>query len=242
MATMDFDDDWVSEVPGEVGLVALVGSHAYGTAREDSDLDFRGFYVAPTERFWDLNPPGETFDRKEPDLTLHEVGKFVKLAVAANPTVLEVLWAEPCYVHPRADHFYNAGVILRAHRHTFLSRRLLKTYGGYAMQQLRKAEAGTGGSRGVQHFRREKFLLHTYRLMLAGTHALRTGDLKVAVDDPDALWEKARQPLDRIKEDFARLDREMLAAYERSPLPEHPPLDTINMLLRRIRRAHLDGR
>lgn len=229
--------DHAEDVPGTVALVALVGSHAYGTARPDSDHDYRGFYVAPTERLYELNGgrvSEATFNRQEPDLTLHEIGKFCRLAAAANPTVLEVLWAGA--VH--RDGHMGAGAMVQANRAMFLSKRVLQTYGGYALGQLRKAQAGSGGSRGQAHLRREKFKLHTLRLMRAGVHVLRTGELQVRVEHPEALWAEAHQPLEVVERKLVELDAEMQAALADTPLPDQPDYDGINSLLRTVRNLH----
>lgn len=223
----------VRDVPGVVALLALVGSHAYGTNRADSDEDYRGVFVVPTSDLFRLQKPMDTFDRQEPDITLHELAKFVKLAAAANPTVLEVLWCDP--IAETAD-----GALLRSYRHAFLSKRVMKTYGGYAQQQLRKAQSGTGGSRGRAHFRREKFVLHIYRLMTAGIYALEHGDLQVRVDDPDLLWQLACQPLDRVERDFARLDVDLQRAAAETDLAGEPDHALIDELLITIRRRHAD--
>lgn len=217
----------------ELAILARTGSHAYGTARPDSDDDFRGVYIVPTSDLFRLHRPAETFAREDPDVALHELGKFCALAAAANPTVLEVLWAEPLHLSP-------AGEFLRKHRHLFLSRRALKTYGGYATQQIRRAQAGTGGSRGQAHLRREKFLLHTLRLMETGIDLMRTGDLHLRVRDPDALWGRARRPLEQTVEEFDRLDVEMRAAADSSPLPAHPDEAAIDELLAELRWSMAD--
>lgn len=224
--------EFEAQIPGEAALVALVGSHAYGTERPDSDRDYRGVYVAPTVRLFTMDPLLETFDRKDPDVTLHELGKFVSLAAAANPTILETLWAD-------SYEATGTGAKLRENRHLFLSAKVFKTYTGYATQQLAKARRGTGGSRGVGHFKREKFYLHTYRLMLAGIHCLETGDLQVRVDDPEALWAKASQPLEKIQADFLGLEHRIRKAYAMTELPAEPSRAAINLLLIEIRRAHL---
>jgi predicted nucleotidyltransferase len=213
----------------DLAILVRAGSHAYGTARPDSDDDYRGVYLAPTVDLYRLRRPAESFDRRDPDVTLYELGKFATLAAAANPTVLEILWAEPLHISP-------AGVILRLHRDVFLSRRALKTYGGYARQQLSKATKGIGGSRGSGHSRREKFLLHTIRLAEAGLHLLRTGEVQVRVPDPVGLWERANRGLDAVVAEFADLDDRLAAASASSPLPEHPDLEAIDRLLILLRR------
>jgi hypothetical protein len=212
----------------DLAIFVRTGSHAYGTERPDSDDDYRGVYLAPTSDLFRLRRPAESFDRQDPDVTLYELGKFAALAAAANPTALEILWAEPL-------HLSSAGAVLRAHRSVFLSRRALKTYGGYARQQLGRAQAGTGGSRGAAHLRREKFLLHTIRLAESGLHLLRTGEVQVRVPDPEGLWRRARAGLASVVDEFADLDERLAAACAASPLPEHPDLDAIDALLIALR-------
>lgn len=214
----------------DLALFVRAGSHAYGTDRPDSDDDYRGVYVAPTTDLYRLSRPAESFDRQDPDTTLYELAKFAKLAAACNPTALEILWAEPL-------HLTDAGRRLRLHRNIFLSRRALKTYGGYAHQQLAKATKGIGGSRGSGHFRREKFLLHTLRLAEAGLHLLKTGEVQVRVPDPARLWRIASAGLDVVSEEFASIDAAMRAALDTSPLPDEPDLETIDNLLIGLRRA-----
>lgn len=198
-----------------LSLLTVAGSHAYGTSRPGSDTDYRGVYLEPLDRVLSLSAPPQTFDRKDPDVTLYELAHFCKLAANANPTVLEVLWSP-------VVHEDEMGRALRDHRQMFLSRRARKTYGGYAVAQLRKAQAGTGGTRGVAHLKREKFFLHTLRLLHAGTHLLRTGAVRVEVEDPEGLWDLARRPVDVIVREAERLLAELDAAARQSPLPEHP--------------------
>lgn len=208
----------------DLALLARTGSWAYGTQREDSDNDYRGVFVVPRRYLYRLKRPPETFDRRGPDVALHELTKFVKLAASCNPTALEVLWVDPLHVSP-------IGQRLIDHRDLFLSRRAYKTYGGYAASQLGHALKGTGGSRGTGHFRREKFLLHTIRLLDTGIHLLRAGELKVRVDDPDALWELAIRPLNDVVEYCAARDDALNEALAESPLPDEPDYAAIDELL-----------
>ena len=42
-------------------LLVTVGSHAYGLSTPQSDWDYKGFYVAPSEDFWKLKVPNQQF-------------------------------------------------------------------------------------------------------------------------------------------------------------------------------------
>ena len=142
--------------------------------------------------------------------------------------MLEVLWAEPVIETW-------IGRRLREHRDAFLSTRVFHSYGGYARQQINKAAKGIGGSRGHGHFKREKFLLHTLRLMRQGIDLLRTGELTVRVADPEALWEQARSPLTEVDAIFEGMEHELREARESTSLPPEPDVERIDQLLIGVR-------
>jgi len=76
----------------EVILKALVGSRAHGLADEDSDYDYRGVFVQPTETILCLGAKYKAnswFEGKE-DQTMYEIGHFLYLATKCNPSILEV--------------------------------------------------------------------------------------------------------------------------------------------------------
>ncbi len=107
------------------------GSRAYGLAREGSDEDRKGVIVGP--RSWYLGFVGG------PEQITHsgdhvwiEVRKVVRLAAAANPTLIELLFTDP------SDHrvLTDEGRLLLDARERFLSKRVETTFAGYAIAQL----------------------------------------------------------------------------------------------------------
>lgn len=217
------------EENGRVILLSATGSRAYGTDTPDSDYDFRGVYMASLPRVLSMAGAKQSLAMTSPhDAVVYELSHFCKLAAAANPTALEVLWAGSVWASP-------AVVLLRSHRDLFLSKRLVKTYGGYAIGQLKKAREGTGGSRGATHHQRTKFKLHTLRLLDAGVAALETGEVQVKVPDPQKLREQALGDIDYIevlaKQRMEAMERAALA----SALPEHPDENAINKLIYEMR-------
>jgi len=66
-------------------LEGITGSTAYGLATPDSDVDKHGVYQAPTRAVLGLFPPKETVVTNDPDITHHELAKFIRLAAKANP-------------------------------------------------------------------------------------------------------------------------------------------------------------
>ena len=74
-------------------LLALGGSHLYGTATPESDLDIRGVFM-DTERMLLGFDKKETIVCSEPaDISLYSFRKFIQLGLKSNPSVLEILYA-----------------------------------------------------------------------------------------------------------------------------------------------------
>jgi predicted nucleotidyltransferase len=109
------------------------GSHAYGLAGKDSDLDLKGVIVGPKRWYHGFEAAPEQIEPSK-DHVLYEVRKFFRLAVAANPTIIELLWTGP------SDHrvVTAEGERLLAHRTEFLSTRVQETFVGYALSQLKR--------------------------------------------------------------------------------------------------------
>ena len=142
-------------------FLTLAGSHAHGTAREGSDVDLRGVCVAPLSV---RLSPFTTFEQYEgllegdlaawalPRLQAHptaargldakaecvvfEIAKFVRLCAGANPNALEILFAD------ERDWVLESPAWRRLHgeRHRFLTRKVLQTFSGYALAQLKKIQ------------------------------------------------------------------------------------------------------
>ncbi|MDB5310987.1 MAG: putative nucleotidyltransferase [Gemmataceae bacterium] len=105
----------------------VVGSRAFGLATESSDEDRRGVYLPPADWHWSLSKPPEQveFFADGVEEVDWEIEKFIRLALQANPNILETLWSPVVLL---AD---ETGDELRRMRTAFLSRHLYKTYSGY---------------------------------------------------------------------------------------------------------------
>lgn len=199
-------------------MQAIVGSTAYGLANEDSDIDRLGVYVASNAHVLGLDGASVTSHshvEHDPDITLHEVGKYIGLALKCNPTILELLYAKQEITSPAAK-------LLVDNRRIFLCRkRVIDAYGGYATQQAKRLmerhAAGKEGFNADLKKRTAKHGRHCYRLLLMGQQLLRSGALQLnvahhrtkifevgelAVNDPEAfntVFETERARLDDIK-------------------------------------------
>lgn len=110
----------------------VAGSHAYGTAVEGSDEDRRGIFVAPPRFLLGLEKIEQVSDERN-DETYYELGRFVEMLLKNNPNALELLgMPEDCvrFRHPLFDEL-KPGL--------FLSKLCARTFGEYAMGQIRKA-------------------------------------------------------------------------------------------------------
>lgn len=114
-------------------LDVVAGSHAYGTATPDSDVDRRGLFILPQRVLYGLQAPVQINDDKQ-DEVYYELGRFVELLNDSNPNILELLaMPEDCirFRHP---------LLQELSPKPFLSKRCLKSFGGYAVAQIKKAK------------------------------------------------------------------------------------------------------
>jgi predicted nucleotidyltransferase len=220
----------------KVILKARVGSHLYGLDTPESDEDFLGVYVARTWEVLSLHhKPQETGVTKDPDCTIHEVEKYMKLAAQGNPTVLELLFC-PEYLEQTFE-----GEQLLYYRDAFLSNRVRDSYGGYAYQQSKKLETrikqGLEGFEPAVKKRYEKHARHIFRLMLQGEELMTTGTITPRVKDPESLFAIGKLPPEKLIPRF----EEAYARYKELPsiLPEQPKWEILDILLNDIRRRNL---
>lgn len=207
-----------------VVLRCVVGSRAYGLEHEASDIDRRGVYVPRASAHWSLFGVPEQLEHDATQECYWELGKFVQLALKANPNVLEVLHS------PLVELAVDVGAELVRHRRIFLSKLIHQTFSGYAMSQFRKLEQDLR-TRGQLKW---KHAMHLVRLLHAGAVALETGELPVRVQEyrgellaiRDGLM--AWSDVEKLREDLQkRFDSAMLTTQ----LPDRPDYDKANELL-----------
>lgn len=229
---MNHDLD-LSEVPGVPVLVGVGGSRAYGLATVDSDVDYRGCYVAPTREFFRLVTPQETYDRHDPDVALHEVGKLLRLAAAANPTVLEVFFYSEYAV--RTD----IGDLLIENRHLFITEKIRTSHVGYANSQFERLKKRQSSFSADTRKRTAKHARHLLRLVKQAEQALTTGIFDITVVDREEIFTFGELPY----ADMVRLAEKEIERVANVPtdLPAGPDLEAIDALLVEIRETSLLG-
>lgn len=145
-------------------LFVIAGSRSYGLHTENSDVDVKGVCIPPippykigildsfeqAESQQHLSTFFDLLTKEEQDVTLlecagqeyktaadgviYDIAKFFKLALNANPNILEVLFCDDQdirFITP-------AGEKLREARDLFLSKKVVWSYQGYAFSQMKR--------------------------------------------------------------------------------------------------------
>lgn len=220
-----------------VMLSGVVGSTAYGLAGPGSDVDRLGVYAAPTMQLLGLHEVRESIVTHEPDVTMHELGKFLRLVLAGNPTVVELLWL-PTELYETVTPL---GFELVSMREMLLcAPRVRDAYLGYATQQFRRLEQrGDGSFSADTRNRTAKHARHLARLLFQGLGLYVQGQLVVRL--PAHQVERCRElgelaaagDLDAVRRTLAAYEAEFNSAS--TPLPERPNAEFADKWLRHAR-------
>lgn len=216
----------------DVILSGVVGSTAHGLAGPTSDIDRAGVFLHPTRALLGFDPPADTVVTTDPDASFHELEKFLRLALKANPSVLELLWL------PEHEVRTSLGTELVGLRERLLSEHAARAaFLGYAdAQQLKllarqQDEAGPMIGRALKHAR------HILRLLEQGRELLG-GAMSVSVSDP-AFYREVLPTLSFTQ--FEALRDDARRAFEATPsiLPVHPDTAGVEAWLVEVRLSGL---
>jgi uncharacterized protein len=214
----------------KIVLEAVTGSRAYGLNHEDSDTDKMGVFVAPTEEiaglFWgrhdeswsDAGPTGD-------DNTYHEIGKFLRLTLQSNPTLIELYFMNDYAI---LDEVGQGIVNLRddiLHTHGIRS-----AYYGYAVSQWSRVLAD------YPNFK-PKMARHCLRISRQGVSLLETGEFNVRVDDPQEYFDLTELPFDDMT-DKLRKELDKIKTVD-SVLPVETNQDKVSDFLLEVRRQNV---
>ena len=208
----------------------VVGSRAYGLDDDQSDFDRRGFFLPPADVQWSLFGVPEQLENEATQETYWELGKFIRLALKANPNILECLYT------PLVEHASPLSEELMSMRSSFLSKLTYQTYNGYVLSQFKRLEQDLR-TRGAIKW---KHAMHLVRLLLSGITILREGYVPVRADaHRERLLAIKHGELTWEDVDMWRLElhREFDGAFETTRLPEQPDFDRANAFLVKARRS-----
>lgn len=221
-------------LPYPLLFTSISGAHLYGFPSPDSDVDLRGCHVLPARALLGLHPPKQTFnhtwtvDGVEIDLVSHDLVKYVVLLLQPHGNYLEQLFS-PLVVLDTSW----AEELRSLARQGAISRRAYQPYTGFARSQwLQWRKQAVAGPAPL------KPLLYAYRVSLTGIHLLRTGQVNANLAElaPEygyghllgLIAAKTAEhatlllPVEEHDAALARLQDDLLAARDASPLPEDP--------------------
>jgi predicted nucleotidyltransferase len=233
---------------GEI-LRTEVGSGLHGIAIAGTDdHDEMGVFVEPPECVIGLTPPMDHYVwRTQPeghrslhgdtDLVMYSLRKYLRLAVAGNPTVLLPLFAP-------AESVYATGALgeeLRGLADSFLSRRAVERFVGYLDGQVDRL---LGRGRQGMPNRPElvaaygydvKYASHALRLGLQGLEIAEHGRLTLPMPEADRkrvlrVKSGAVADLDEVVTDIGAVRARILdtLASGRTPLADEPDVGRIS--------------
>lgn len=254
---MDYKDLIPNEpkwMENHIILLGKSGSHAYGTATETSDLDFKGVCIPPKEYFLGLNSfdgydksGGKSFKNSagDIDVTINHINKFVKDAMAGVPNNLELLFLE------EEDYLYvnEYGQMLIDMRRHFLSKLIMKKFGGYAKSQAMKMQNQKSNGKPRQELIDKygydtKFFMHSVRIMQMAIETLYTGKLRTRRPNAEQLLEfrNGAMTLKEAVDYIYMLDEMLKTAYEETSLPDSPNYEFINTWLTEFNLRYITNR
>ena len=232
----------MEELAGEIDPATLrpyilyscvVGSRAYGLDTDSSDTDRRGFFLPPAGFHWSLARLPEQIEDEAEQECYWELEKFLRLALKANPNVLEVLYS------PLVKRTSALAEELLAMREAFLSRAVHQSYNAYVLSQFKKIEQDLR-----QHGEaRWKHAMHLIRLLLSGIVVLRDGLVPLRVDSyRERLLsiKRGEMPWDELEQWRLELHRQFDAALAATSLPEKADWARVDRFLLRARRLAAD--
>ncbi len=220
------------ELENYVQLRSVIGSRAYGLEHSESDTDRRGFFLPPADLHWSLVGVPEQLENEATQETFWEIGKFLKLALKANPNVLECLYS------PVVEFATPIAQELISMRSIFLSKQLHDTYNGYVSSHFRKLAADIR-QRGEPKW---KHVMHLLRLLIGGIIALEQNHVVVTVGEHrDRLLAVRRGEVQWIEIElwYAELQSRFDSALASTTLPDQPDVEQANAYLIRARRSAL---
>lgn len=210
-------------------LVAVTGSKAYGLDHPDSDTDRMGVFIDSTLKVAGLhwNKNNESYSNASSngdDLTMHEVGKFLRLCLKGNPTLIELLFMNEYEV------LTETGKSIIENRDILVSESTLRSsYHGYAYSQLQRVTTD-------KEFK-PKMARHVLRIARQGYTLLTTRTFNVKVDDPQEYFDLTNLPFNHmISKISAEVDK---LKFCDSVLPSVPDTETITHLLESIRKNNI---
>lgn len=215
----------------KIVLETVTGSHAYGLNHAKSDLDKMGIFVSDTvkvagldwsarkESWSDAGPTGD-------DSSYHEIGKYLKLVLGSNPTLIELMFMDDYLV---LDDIGQGIIDLRGD--ILHSRGVKSAYIGYSYSQLKRVFED-----GPREFK-PKMARHTLRIARQGLELLETGSASVRVSDPQEFFDFTEKPFSVMIDELSKAVDAVRDA--KSVLRDTPDREKVRSFLEDVRRNNV---
>jgi hypothetical protein len=204
------------------------GSSMYGTRVATSDTDIREVHLTSPENLLGFVEKSDLV--LSPDATVDfqswELRKFLKMAVSANPNILEVLFAPEDCVRFVSEEF----AFFRVIKNLFLSKRIGETYLGYATSNYKRILSSHRNTASPARYD-AKDAMHLIRLVRTGIEALEKESFNVRRTTDVSYFLSIRAgdvPWEHIEEEFLYAKNRINQLLESSHLPDQPNIATIN--------------
>ena len=127
-----------TKIQNDLLMLTYGGSLLYGTNHPESDVDLRGVQLDPIETLLGF----QSFEQQNfsefrwgkifsDDVTIYGLRKFLRLAMDANPNIIELLFAKPLYQSEDWE-------MIQELRFDILSTKIVHSFSGYALSQLKR--------------------------------------------------------------------------------------------------------
>ena len=162
-------------------LRVVVGSHAHGLARLESDIDYRSVYIIPTSDLLKVDSgtiKGASFTDGVEDDTSYELGHFLRLATKSNPSILEV------FVSPVVEILSEGKELRELFPYVWSSQGVLNAFVGYSLSQRKKMmDEGKLAELVFDYDRKLKYGVAYLRVLILAQELLSTGRMTIKVPD-----------------------------------------------------------
>jgi predicted nucleotidyltransferase len=165
-------------------LLTTGGSHAYGTDTETSDLDIRGITLNTAEELLTMEYSDKPVEDRKTDTVIYFLKQITGLLLSCNPNTIELLGT-------KAEHLFictKEGSLLRDNVNLFLSKKAASSFGGYAIQQLRRLQNALARDSYPQSEKEQHILNSIFKQLLTlpdRYKELTGGELKLYLDSSE---------------------------------------------------------
>ncbi len=193
----------------------ITGSHLYGTATSQSDVDIRGVFIGNIRNYFGLENVGVKRDSGGDDIEYYEIRQYIKLLADNNPNILESLYVDREHILEDTDY----SRLIRKSKFIFLDKeKIYKKFAAYAYSQKRKMlvksenynilesatnfltkAVSTYGNVRIGEFLSNNIWKVDPSIFRHTSKVIRIGDLGVHKNEPiSAVLDKVKMRLDRF--------------------------------------------